>query len=397
MICSLYINIIQIVIISENNNIRVGFSNVSLLAEDEAITSATNVLKQWRLNSERDALAVAAAAATVATTATVTGSAAGNSAFYTNPKLVDTRTFTRPKKQRTPFLNETITLLHESPPPSQQNTTMVNLQIGGLVTTTPKPDPAMASFAMTHSSMQKSLIGDTSPPSSICSTNVEMSASATPNTMMMMMGGSGNSLITSNDFANENMFFLAPTANGSDDTVTKPSSYNGYNMEDVMKDRDFLQNLTFSGQTAVTEPANKTVVLGKDDATTAAAINGDQSFESGAKGTFRLNGTTTVDRTVVLATECPAIEDNTHNEPNCTFNLKEPLNVTIESNGNGTDKHRSVTEIVVEEDDIQLQFRDRGKKSTHHVSEIRSCYKPNRVRLYSQIPLSNRRQFVRTS
>ncbi|XP_055686334.1 uncharacterized protein LOC129791818 isoform X2 [Lutzomyia longipalpis] len=112
-------------------------------------------------------------------------------------KLVDTRTFTRPKK-RGMLEND-----HEGAHHSG-----VNLQVGGLVT-----------------SMRRSLIGETSPPSSFCSSVDSM------NEEML------NSLINSGDFNNVSFFM----ENMEDSTNI---NFNGYSLEDAIKDRHFLETLT---------------------------------------------------------------------------------------------------------------------------------------------------------
>uniref|UniRef100_A0A1B0GLH3 CHHC U11-48K-type domain-containing protein n=1 Tax=Lutzomyia longipalpis TaxID=7200 RepID=A0A1B0GLH3_LUTLO len=112
-------------------------------------------------------------------------------------KLVDTRTFTRPKKRG--MLENDYEGAHHSG---------VNLQVGGLVT-----------------SMRRSLIGETSPPSSFCSSVDSM------NEEML------NSLINSGDFNNVSFFM----ENMEDSTNI---NFNGYSLEDAIKDRHFLETLT---------------------------------------------------------------------------------------------------------------------------------------------------------
>lgn len=219
--------------------------------------------------------------------------------------LVDTRTFTRSKKR--PNLNETISFSGQE----NQNCNHggVNLKVGGLVTSTNHMAP-QRSFALT-TSMQKSLIGDTSPPASIGSNSLEMSAA--PNERLI-----NQSLITSNDFAHETYFL--------DNNNTLQASVNnggGYKMEDVAKDRDALMQMTF-------DAANE--------------------------------------NTVVVENHHP-VENKSFGQPNGTFDLGNSVNRgKIEERNSTFDLGKDMSElgVSVEEDEIHLQFdNDQGKVYTH--------------------------------
>uniref|UniRef100_A0A1L8DD68 Putative serine-rich adhesin for platelets-like isoform x1 n=1 Tax=Nyssomyia neivai TaxID=330878 RepID=A0A1L8DD68_9DIPT len=153
----------------------------NLTADQKMDESITNILQQWKQND-------------------VTQGTKGT-------KLVDTRTFTRPKKRGM--------LEHE-----YDHHPGINLQVGGLVT-----------------SMRRSLIGETSPPSSFCSSVDSMNAE--------MM----NSLINSGDFNNVSFFM-----ENMEDSAS--INFNGYKLEDVIKDRHFLETLTSCEDVALSKDAS---------------------------------------------------------------------------------------------------------------------------------------------
>lgn len=97
--------------------------------------------------------------------------------------------------------------------------TPINLQIGGLVT-----------------SMQRSFLNDVSPPVSVLMDNSSIDQM-------------GNSLITSSDFANIDEFF------GDDDTLNSVQ-FNRYTLNDVIKDRHFLEKLTTFDDSLFTKDAD---------------------------------------------------------------------------------------------------------------------------------------------
>lgn len=297
-------------------------------------------------------------------TLTENPSSAGAHRFGMNPKLVDTRTFTRPKKQLQqqqtqprPFLNETMVMSDRTRQLSESSNgtgsgTGINLQIGGLVTMANKALP----IAMTQSSMQKSLIGDTSPPSSICSSTIDLGAER----MMISTGG-----VVNETYLN----------GGGDKTTT----YNGYNMDDVQRDLEMLQNLTFDdfgvdNKTTTTtgntgENVEATILISRPAAVNET-FDGVQNHQlkkidnnGQANGTFDLIGDEggTCGQTVIIAEE----ED----EENSTFNLTKLVKAIGEEEAALEDITRDVpppaaglTTTVIEEDEIHLDFRrDEGE------------------------------------
>ncbi|KAL1401330.1 hypothetical protein pipiens_006687 [Culex pipiens pipiens] len=109
---------------------------------------------------------------------------------------------------------------------------LLNLQIGGPVTLSPTPTSANSSASHL---MQKSWLNDVSPPGSIMS-SMEFSVNEKL----------GSSLITSGDFTN--VSYLLNGANGvsggDESALNSHSSYDGYRLADVIKDRKFLENLS---------------------------------------------------------------------------------------------------------------------------------------------------------
>lgn len=264
-----------------------------------------------------------------------------------NPKLVDTRTFTRPKKQQfqppsqRPFLNETMLLGGQSP----KNSSGINLQIGGLVTTAGRALNGGLPITMTQSSMQKSLIGDTSPPSSICSSTIDLGAER-------LMAGSCNETYL----------------NGGGDKG--PSSLNGYNMEDVKREIEMLQNLTFDemGGGASPEVIDATILINRDVPVNATFDNAKSflvqkrnsdlsDIQESANGTFDLigeeGGTCGVigGQTILLGVE-------EEEEQNSTFNLTKLAKVEQEAGeqSEGENKDTMLPAVAVEEDEIHLEF-----------------------------------------
>lgn len=323
------------------------------------LNTANYYLKQWKERAEE-------MEGTGPLNATVTlkenPSATGAHRFGMNPKLVDTRTFTRPKKQLQqqqysqprPFLNETMvmssadrTVTRQLSESSNGSGPGINLQIGGLVTMANKALP----IAMTQSSMQKSLIGDTSPPSSICSSTIDLGAER-------MMSSNGGGVI-----ANETYL------NGEGD---KPATANGYNMDDVKRDLEMLQNLTFEDfgmdnkTTTMTTPlmtgenVEATILISRPTPVNET-FDGVQNHQlkklnsSHANGTFDLIGDEggTCGQTMIIAEE----EDE-----NSTFNLTK----LVKAIGNDLEEENipvpqppsaGLTTTVVEEDEIHLDFR----------------------------------------
>lgn len=126
---------------------------------------------------------------------------------------------------------------------SNAKTPSINLQIGGLVT-----------------SMQKSFLGDVSPPATIL-----MESSFEP---------MGNSLITSSDFTNVNEFI-----NGNGDSLSS-AQFHDYRLSDAINDRNFLERLTNYDESLFTKEAD------------INSIDANHLIDNGAgNGTFSGNST----------------------------------------------------------------------------------------------------------
>ncbi|XP_059615309.1 uncharacterized protein LOC132260925 [Phlebotomus argentipes] len=188
----------------------------NLTADQKMDDSITSILQQWKQNEA------------------ALGTKGGT-------KLVDTRTFTRPKKRG-------MDSDHDPPTPG------INLQVGGLVT-----------------SMRRSLIGETSPPSSFCSSVDSM------NEEML------NSLINSGDFNNVSFFM-----ENMDDSAN--INFNGYKLEDVIRDRQFLDTLTLSEDQTFSKDASiaRTDDLGlsNDSSDSNPLINITMKLNPQFEGTF---------------------------------------------------------------------------------------------------------------
>lgn len=183
----------------------------------------------------------------------------------------------------------------------------IDLKIGGLVT-----------------SMQRSFLGDVSPPS-----NILTDSSIDP---------IGESLITSSDFTNVNEFIT-----GSEDSLSM-AQFNQYRLTDAINDRNFLERLTnyddslftkdadinnidgthlidngngtFSGNSTLQNSTDSSSNLGKNDETfvAAEAEKFNATFDTSAK----------VDRTFVQA---PVTSNGSNN--NHTFNFNDEKNLTF--------------------------------------------------------------------
>ncbi|XP_052565552.1 uncharacterized protein LOC120418520 isoform X3 [Culex pipiens pallens] len=169
------------------------------------------------------------------------GYANNNNSFNSDSKglkYIDTRTFTRPKKKLDSTFNASSNVSAELVPGTHHEHTikmsspLLNLQIGGPVTLSPTPTSANSSASHL---MQKSWLNDVSPPGSIMS-SMEFSVNEKL----------GSSLITSGDFTN--VSYLLNGANGvsggDESALNSHSSYDGYRLADVIKDRKFLENLS---------------------------------------------------------------------------------------------------------------------------------------------------------
>ncbi|KAL9906971.1 short spindle 2 isoform 2-T4 [Glossina fuscipes fuscipes] len=226
------------------------------------------------------------------------------------PYKLDSRTFTRPKRKLVQNL-ESSHFAHSSNQNAQQITEnpMLNLEIGGLVTT-----------------MEKSYLQDTSPPSFI-------SMDASTDRM-------NNSLITSADFSNLNFLqstnsldFNAALENGECVfNLNDKATSDGYTLSDMIRDRKALESLTMSSDGTLIKDSHIGQIddislnLSKtasgcstmDNSTesveganrTIRNLNMDRTLDLGACNNFK-TGNENLHRTMVLADEM--IGDITYN------------------------------------------------------------------------------------
>ncbi|XP_058831242.1 serine-rich adhesin for platelets isoform X2 [Topomyia yanbarensis] len=186
-------------------------------------------------------------------------------------KYIDTRTFTRPKKKVDTTFNSP-NASAEFPPAIRELSLkalspLLNLQIGGLVTQTRNSQDNSSPM------LQRSWLGDVSPPGSIMS-SMEFSV----NDKM------GTSLITSGDFSN--VSYLLNGANGCDEMLNSQSNYDGYKLADVIKDRHFLESLScFDDNTLTKDSAISKTDLNGIDENMSGFSTMQNSLESVTKST----------------------------------------------------------------------------------------------------------------
>lgn len=176
----------------------------------------------------------------------------------------------------------------------------IDLKIGGLVT-----------------SMQRSLLGDVSPPSH-------------------MDNSMGNSLITSNDFSNIDFM------NDTGDSLSM-AHFKQYRLSDAIADRNFLERLTNYDESLFTKDADinnvdliengnctgsssSTLQNSTDSTSNLSKIDGTFNKENCANGTFDASGE--VDKTFIQAPDANG-SINT-NIKNSTFELSNKANRTFE-------------------------------------------------------------------
>ncbi|XP_055528451.1 serine-rich adhesin for platelets isoform X2 [Wyeomyia smithii] len=197
-----------------------------------------------------------------------------NSTFNSDSKgskYVDTRTFTRPKKKLDTTFDSSNTP-EESPSEVQQlkvSSPLLNVHIGGPVTPS-------SNNGLTHSShlMQKSWLNDVSPPGSIMS-SMDFSGNE-------KMGGS---LITSGDFTNVSCLLNTNSTNSTaEGMLNSQSSFDGYKLSDVIKDRKFLESLScFEDSTLTKDSAISRTDLNGIEGTLSEASTMQNSLESISK------------------------------------------------------------------------------------------------------------------
>lgn len=175
----------------------------------------------------------------------------------------------------------------------------VNLQIGGLVT-----------------SMQRSYLGDVSPPVSVLMADTSL----------------GNSLITSSDFTNIGDFI-------SDEDTLNSAQFNRYTLKDVARDRNFLEKLTAYDDSLFTKDADIEKIdvnqllgnlsgnstLQSSMSSSSHTTKADETFTPDGNVTF--NATITeVDRTYLQIGDEQkngTFEVGDKHAANCTFNAEK--------------------------------------------------------------------------
>lgn len=247
----------------------------------------------------------------------ISSSGGANNSFNSDSKglkYIDTRTFTRPKKKLDSTFNasnvsvgaaELVPGTHEHT--IKMSSPLLNLQIGGPVTLS--PTPTVNSSALGSSQlMQKSWLNDVSPPGSIMS-SMEFSVNEKL----------GSSLITSGDFTNVS-YLLNGGANGvgaAGEELNSQSSYDGYRLADVIKDRKFLENLSCFDENTMTKDCaiSRTDLNGIEETSLSGFSTMQSSLESvtkagtggGGDATMVLeNGTADATFELERVTEVPA-------------------------------------------------------------------------------------------
>uniref|UniRef100_A0A1Q3F4K0 Uncharacterized protein n=1 Tax=Culex tarsalis TaxID=7177 RepID=A0A1Q3F4K0_CULTA len=204
---------------------------------------------------------------------------------------------------------------------------LLNLQIGGPVTLSPTPT-ANSSALGASQLMQKSWLNDVSPPGSIMS-SMEFSVNEKL----------GSSLITSGDFTNVSYLLNGANgiAGGDESTLNSQSSYDGYRLADVIKDRKFLENLSscFDENTMTKDCAiSRTDLNGIEEA--ALSGSGFSTMQSSLESVTAKVVTSSGDATMVLesgkADATFELEPTTVAAP--TAVVRERLNGTFERRRN---------------------------------------------------------------
>lgn len=188
--------------------------------------------------------------------------------------------------------------------------------------------------------MQRSFLGDVSPPISV----------------LIETSSMGNSLITSSDFTNLNDYDYF----GDDDNLNSVR-FNRYSLKDVARDRNFLEKLTTYDDSLFTKDANientdvnqilsnsmgNSTLLNASMSSSSHTAKGDETFIPDNKNaTFNAELNAEVNRTY-LHMDIPS-EQNTTFNANKSRNVTHILNNTINVDGNRT-INLSNTEIVAD-------------------------------------------------
>lgn len=171
-------------------------------------------------------------------------------------------------------------------------------------------------------SMQRSYLGDVSPPANMDSSIEPM----------------GNSLITSMDFSNVNEFI-----NGNDESLSL-ANFNQYRLSDAINDRNFLERLTNYDESLFTKDADiNNCDIDSNHLISNGTLSSNSTLQNSTDSTknddtfvaaIQLNGTFDavgeVDRTFIQAPE-----DSLSQSKNGTFEIGNAKNETFDAK-NGT-------------------------------------------------------------
>ncbi|KAH8380130.1 hypothetical protein KR009_009105 [Drosophila setifemur] len=255
---------------------------------DKTHDDVSNILQQWKANNQPQLQLQLQAQC-------------NNDAYKYSSK-----TFTRPKRRNLDFQSQN----GAGNDSRSGNPTMLQLEIGGLVTT----------------NMHKSFLQDTSPPSSICSSM---------NTERM-----NNSLITSADFTNLN--FLQSSISLDQDpnlttTLTNQTTDNGvgmgvavagYSLSDMIRDRKALETLTLCEDDGTLTKDSHIGQIDEISLTLSKTASGCSTMDN---STDSMSNPLTADRT--LPAVCPVLQRTMllgeEMISDTTFNLVDSLTTSV--------------------------------------------------------------------
>ncbi|XP_031624070.1 dentin sialophosphoprotein [Contarinia nasturtii] len=252
-------------------------------------------------------------------------------------KHVDTRTFTRPKKKLFPCTDVNSTFSNKSSSDELSSDQVATASSSGM----PVPKIDLKIGGLVTSSMQRSLLGDVSPP-------------------LHMDNSMGNSLITSNDFSNIDFM------NETGDSLAI-ANFKQYRLSDAIADRNFLERLTNYDESLFTKDADinnvdliengnctgssTSTLQNSTDSTSNLVTKNDGTFSApttNANGTF--DASCEVDKTFIRA---PSANVSIKNS---TFELAiKPNNQTFETQSN---KLSITIPVVSDLDDEELALCD---------------------------------------
>lgn len=176
------------------------------------------------------------------------------------------------------------------------------------------------------------------------------------------MASNGGLMMGGPDFGNETYLNGATTTGAGDKAA---SSLNGYNMDDVKREIEMLQNLTFDGMgnnnavdaTVLIDrpaPVNETFENGKSFLVNNKTIIHTEPTSAAANGTFDLIGEEggTCGQTMVIAGG--NIEEVDEDEENSTFNLTKLVKAEVEADVEGPLSDVKEETVLIEKEDVQL-------------------------------------------